>query len=328
MTAPNVYLLRFSTSGYLPQDFSSSAPNLSGAINAELDNPSTSWWQMAYSEPGYAISPGSYVKTITINDPTLSNATTISGDALSTEMEAVSGTLPDLSANAIYVIILKSNQSLSNNNCYVGDTNDDPGSTGGTVYLTYEAIDGGNAHCKDSPNESPFASQTHWLSYVLQVETLDSFGTAYQAAGWVNQSTGTTLSSVCAYGASPSALVRYDGASYALARIWSKQARACLATPLGTTLTASFASSTTIKVSLTVQGHSESGQSVNVSSGGAVIASGVTNAAGRASLALAPMPSNTAVVVSLNEGPEFAKRSVSLNSPATSVSTTTAPATS
>jgi len=334
ITAPNVYLLRFSNSatklapasGFLPQDFATSGQNLSGAINAVISNPATSWWQHAYSEPGYQLGFGSYVKTITVTDPALATAASVTTNELTNEMDVAlsNGALPDITPNAVYDVVLRSSQKLDGGFCYTWAQAQAYNSANNVVDIPYFTISNNRPqNCQFAPNLTPFESETSYLSGLLMDSVLDPGYIFPGAAGWVNISTGTELTDVCRSGRAPTAPTTYQGQKYYLARLWSIQARACLVTPLVPKLTASFESATDITASISVQGHAEPGQSVIATSAGTVIASGVTNSAGRVSLTITPLPSNTSVVVSLNEGPEYARRVVSLNSPTTSVTTTT-----
>jgi hypothetical protein len=343
ITAPNVYLVRFSTSatrlapasGFLPQDFATSGPDLTGAINDVVANPAISWWQQEYSVPNYELTAGSYVKTVTVYDPALATENEVSTNALTNEMYAIVGTggLSDISPNAIYVVVLRSTQELGNADCEMWADAEASGQNDVAVNVPFLTLSNyssapfspTNHHsCDFSQKLSPFASETSWLSDTLFNLVLDHGQTGYDA-GWVNGNTGTELTTVCHSGTSPTGTSRYDGATYTVARLWSIQAHACLVTPLIPKLVASFANPTSITASLTVQGHAEPAQSVVASSAGTVVATGITNSAGRVTLLLAALPTGTNVVVSLNEGSEFAKRVVSLNSPTTSVTTTTLP---
>ena len=310
ITAPNVYLVRFSSSssdlspssGYLPQDFSSSAPNLAGAINDVLDNPQTSWWQHAYSEPNYQLGFGSYTKTITITNPTLATASSVTTNELTNAVtdDLGNGSLPDITPNAVYDVVLRSSQKLDGGLCYTWAQSQAYNSADNVVDVPFFSVSSTKA-CTSSfaSGLSSFENETSWTSKLLVDSALDPGLTFPGAAGWVNANTGVNLTDVCLSGKSPTALTTYQGQKYTIARVWSEQIHGCIASALTPSITAAYISATQVSVDVSAQGLPLANRYVTISVGNNTVAFGETIANGTDIITIPAEPASSIVTATV-----------------------------
>jgi hypothetical protein len=126
VTTPKVYFVLFSNSAaslspsnYVPGVTSNTEPSAAGATNAILNSPYATAWQTEYSRyaKAHLLHPGAYAGTITLDVPSIANASSVDDNQISTALilAAQNGQLGTVTANDIFVTFFHSGQEVTVN---------------------------------------------------------------------------------------------------------------------------------------------------------------------------------------------------------------------
>lgn len=274
VTQPRVYVLVFSdtktgispATGFQSDPTSTATPSVASFIGAVLNSSYSSWWS-EYSVPasGQILQPGSFAGQITVYDPTLADATSITDAQIAAEMISANAAheLPAYNPDNIFTIMLRAGQIVSTSATANSTTGfcayHEVAYTYTHTYTTNESIpyivlpnEAGNAGCPGPTSPAlPFDQLTTVFAHELMEAITDPF-----LNGW--GSPNAELSDVC----DVYQLSTYDtigGASYAVQYNYSVAGNDCVDTLAPITMTYSTATPTSVL-------------SVSVSSGGAPLA--------------------------------------------------------
>lgn len=262
ITQPRVYILVFSdtptgispSTGFQSDPTSTATPSVASFIGAALNSSYSSWWA-EYSVPtaGQVLQPGSFAGQVTVYDPTLADAATVTDAQITAAMISANAAheLPAYSPDNIFTVMLRAGQIVSV----------DPTANSATTFCAYHQVtytvgvgesipyivlpnEASNTGCQGTTlSVASFDELTISLSHELMETITDPFFN-----GW--GSTDAELADVCDGGSSAT----YDtigGASYAVQYVYSIAASACVDTLTPITVTYST-SSPTAALSVTV----------------------------------------------------------------------------
>jgi len=279
------------------------------------------WWMREYSVPNYAISPG-VVSILTLVSPAVAVDTNLTLSQVPAALDAAraAGLLPDLSLNSIYVVVLRSDQVITNvpqGDCawHTAMAQDLP--NGSMQIVPYAVIpDWGTTSTRCYSLSATGALSNMIISASHEVVESITDPTASPTPGWGNPA--VELVDVCEIGPHEAAPVTYQGVTYRLAAVYSRALHGCLVGPVPASLHASFTSPTSIRVTLHVTGATSARQRVVVTCAGATTATGLTDATGHTTLRFPALPTGTSVQVSVSAASPITARSVGLTAPTTS----------
>ncbi len=325
ITSPHVYLVRFSDSpstlspgGFTPDLFTPSG--MVGALRAVVASPSYTWWMREYSVPNYAIFPG-VVSTLTLVSPAVADDTKLRMSQVPAALDAAraGGLLPDLSLNSIYIVVLRSDQVITDvpqGDCawHTAMAQDLP--NGSMQIVPYAVVPDwwtASMRCHSSSATGALSNMIISASHEIVESITDP--TATPSPGWGNPA--VELVDVCENGPHEAAPVTYQGVTYRLAAVYSRAVYACLVRPVPAHLQGSFTSSTSIHATLHVTSATSAHQRVVVTYAGATFATGLTDATGRATLRFTALPTGTLVRVSVSSATPITTRPIELTAPPT-----------
>ena len=189
-------------------------------------------WLSEYDTPTQHIGRGTLEGVYTVHPPSTANGTTVSGSQIGSAVHALidTGKLPQPSTTRIYVIFFRSGQTIvtpdgnsRDDFCAYHDTMTYKSSTAYYAVMPYEV---GNRGCKAA--STTFNSVTTVASHEL-VEGITDPGVGLNRLAWYDRNNGESAD-ICAGASSSAPVVGGDGVSYAVQRIWSNRARACIVT--------------------------------------------------------------------------------------------------
>lgn len=187
-------------------------------------------WLSEYDTPTQHIGRGTLEGVYTVHPPSAANGTSVSDDQIGRALHTLidTGKLPKPSTNRIYVIFFRSGQTIvtpggnsHDNFCAYHDTMPYKSSTAYYAVLPYEV---GNRGCKAA--STSFDSVTTVVSHEL-VEGITDPGVGLARLAWYDRVNGESAD-ICAGASSSARVLGGDGVSYAVQRIWSNRAGACV----------------------------------------------------------------------------------------------------
>jgi hypothetical protein len=327
----------------LPQTFASSGPSLAGALDTILHAPAATWWMKEYSTTSYHLTGGTFGGVLTLYAPALADGSVVSEGPADNAIwraaaandpvtGAISTTLPDVSANAVYVVVYRANQTVNGIGACADHTQGIKTNAVWThTFFPIINLPEKYSNCTPMPTPTLFDLVTTVLSH----EMVEAITDPVTQPSWTNTRTYTELADACQGGGfNASQYVTFHGGTYRLSHIWSIQAQACLSTPLATSLHAHLLSPTKVSATLSSQGFVLPHQRVDVRAWGSVVATSVTDRRGRVMLVFPLQFRGTRLSVTLTGVSALRNASVSLRittgpvgRPPTTTTTTIAPAT-
>ena len=292
---PVVYLVRFSTSrheltprsGFIPGAFGAQAPNAEGIAMATL-NGSYAGLFPEYMLGGGRYQGGRYGASLTVFNPAMATARTLSDARIQTAVDAVASTtrIPT-GAQPIFVVFTRTGQVVF-----------DQGSNSATGFCAYHGSSFAAANRLVDyvvvPNETDqpgcdgvtggSTSPVDQLGPTLSHELAETVTDPYPVPAWLDSGNGDEVVDLCANLPAYSTPVRYHGATYDLATLYSRVARACVGGPVPVMLYATPEGSSIVVTGYTAVGPL-AGQPLVVANGRRVEivrtnASGVATASG------------------------------------------------
>ena len=316
LTGATIYLVAFSDSAtglspgpssFADGAFAPSAPNAESALGAITASP-YGWWESDYSVAGQSLGAPTLGGVLTIDDPTLADATSLSVTQIGTELVSLyqTGGLPT-PPHAAYVVMTRYGQSVSEGTAGVAGTNWCALHTswllgsGAVVPIAVIPDLTGVAGCSFATNASPtpFDEMTPALSH----EVVEMVSDPSSPAAWISP-TGVEVADYCEWNPPFVGAVSYQGYDYQLQNIYSPSAQGCYGAPVTPTIAASVSGTSSVTATLSAQGVGLSGQALTLSDGAATLATGVTGSGGSVVLsASASLPSSGLSVTFAGAGP-------------------------
>ena len=190
-------------------------------------------WLSEYDTPTQHIKRGTLERVYTVHPPAAANGTTVSDTAVADGLRAMiaDGRLPRPSTNRLYVVLLRSGQTVftpdgnsRSDFCAYHDTASF--SSASAVYFAVIPYEVGNRGCKAA--STAFDSVTTVMSHEL-VEAITDPGIGLNKIAWYDAGNGE-IGDICAGVSSPAPVVGGDGVRYVVQREWSNRAHACIVT--------------------------------------------------------------------------------------------------
>jgi len=337
VTKPNFFLVRFSDSpttlspatGFLPQTFAPTAPNMATALIAASYEYAQELTQ--YNTPNQILQTGTYSGTYTIYDPTLADATTIDDSQIQAALRTAvqSGVLPHQSTNDVYTVVTRDHQIITLGNltsgfgfCGYHSYAYPPGGMDFTYIVAPNDSDSPyqlNSTCLEGPDGSyspqlTFDNYTGIISHEVAEVMTDGYLTGWRSPfGGYNE-----IGDLCTLSSDPenanSGPMPYDGYNYWIAYVYSNIDNACVNGPVPTSIVTDAGPFTTnVTGTLETYGNLASitydpgiptliapapNQTITVSNGATVLGTTTTDAAGHFSFPLTSVPAGDVLTLS------------------------------